>query len=306
MRSGALAWALIAGLASTSAFAQTEPASEVPQRVLDGWTFVPVLAIDGPFVTSHVGSATGMRDVGLTVEGVGRQRERDLGFVGLSQAFEAQAGLWDRLALRASLRGDAILPTSGRSALNVALLGGWTAGLGATLMIVRNGPVQLSLVGEYLYSRDAFVSPRLALRGVVFDEGALFTETTRHDVDAGGSLGVALATWIGLVLEARGENEAVAGFDDTQALRLGGAVGFDFAGAGVPIAATLFWVSRVPLGGDNPVAFDRTFGIGLFYAARSYLDVGVEVLRQEIGREPGSIVRQNEATWAVPRLRAYF
>lgn len=236
--------------------------------------------------------------------------EDDLPFTGVLQRVDGQFALWDRLALRADLLGQAFFPDGPQSALNVAVDASWGGGVGLLGQVIRSNRFILALTADYHWRRDSVASPLTAIRASIdareIRSGDLFTELDTNTWSGGASLAFGFTDWLGLVAEGRFLDEDREQLDqDRQYIDAAAALGVNF-GPDIPVGATGFWLARIPLGDENPLEHDWRFGGGAFYTGKPNIDIGLEVFWRLIEQEPGSDIRSFDRIFFGPKLRAYF
>ncbi|WP_373044444.1 hypothetical protein [Vulgatibacter sp.] len=317
---------LLVAAALPSAAAAQEQAREaraaaelVESRFLDGWAYVPVTVVQGPYVTSYASSTTGLGTYTLDIDfelpppiGV---RTQDLDYIALLQLFEAQIALLDWFALRVNAAGEGVIPDNGQSALSIAVNGTFGGGGGLVAQLLESDRLLLAIKGDYRYLRRSVVSPAGAIEATVdeFRVGRLLTTQDVHIALAGGSFAFAFTDWLGLVAEAGwlGEwPEAVGIFrgqeESNHFIDLAGALSANFWRQRIPIGLTAFWRELIPVGGDNPFDHSRQAGGGVFYTGRPYLDVGIELFVEDDRRSAGNLIRDAGRIYLAPRIRGYF
>lgn len=287
---------------------QCEP---IPERFIGDWAYVPVLAVPGPLITSFAGSSTGYRDVDADILGP-LQLQADLPYTGAFEELDLQLALFHRLALRGFFSGEAVVPGRSRSALNLAVTGIWSVGGGLDFLLAKNDRLAFSLFADYAFARTLSVQPLQAVvRSVearAISTAGLFQKIDQHDVAAGPSIAIAISDWLGAVVEGSFENDNRNDRQAAQFIGVRGALSANFVSRRVPVGITGYWASRIPLGSSNPVNHDRSFGGGVFYTGRPWLDAGVELDWLQLERDAiGNVIIVKQNTFQiVPRLRAYF
>lgn len=283
----------------------------LPERELAGHYFLPPLAMRMPFITTHVGSSTGVGMGDFEDIPIGGGETMDLSFFNLVQFFDLQLGLFDRVAIRGELRGDAVAPSDEETALNIALLGDWSGGAGVTVKALETERFQLSGSFDYAYAQDVTVTPGVFLADIldkavnqgVWDPDAdlLFMESKQSTYSFGAEAAFAPHELVGLLGEVAWDAETQEERNDAF-LRVGAALSLNFDPVGVPVGLLGYWVERFPMDSENSTDVDRLFGAGLFYTGRHYLDVGVELQSQRFDTEDFD----SSSIGAAGRIRAYF
>jgi hypothetical protein len=289
--------------------------AQQPDRVLNGYRFIPSGLVPDPFAVSYFGSGTGggmafdleTPFVDLDGDTLGTLIG-DVAFLALDFEYQQRFGNW--LAVRAGLIGVGRVGVDEQSVLAQGVTGvvGWN--LGATARIWQNRNLIVSAALDFGRSDLVALDPFEFARSVV-DEGldtdnSLVATTNAISTRASGRFGWAPADWIGVTAVLEGGVGDVTESDNEVILGGGGTVGVDLGQlSSIPIGLLLSLESEAfTFGGSDLSNRSTGIGFGVFYTAWEDFSIGLEATRRQLE------LRESEKSFAALlaafRLRYYF
>ena len=267
-----------------------------PGRVLNGFRFVPSAAIQSPFVTTYIRTATGggagfdLTSLFIDVDGdtLGTLTG-DIGFMVLDFEFQQQFFGW--LAVRAGFTGSARMGVDAQSILAEGLTGIASLNLGATARIWNNDRLLVSGAVDFGSSELTGLDPVGFAKQVIADSGLtkdnkLVKSTSLSTARANGRVAWAPRRWLGLT-GYLGVNslDATSGFSD---VLLGGGVtaAVDLGQLNLPsIGFLLGYASEGANQGSDLATRSQGITGGITYTGRDDFSVGLEATRRRFTRQ---------------------
>lgn len=254
-------------------------------RTLNGHPFLPMAAVQQPFVNTEFQSVTGIGLASTTLDdetlaslrssfGIDARREQPLGV--LRTAIGVQAGFADLVAVRGAIAGNIITGRNNESALLLGATAAPQFTLGAAVRVVRLQTLDLAIGADIDRSTGYVLSPLTLLSSLLENKRTIFARQDTFSFAPSVRLAFAPHRVVGLVgsfgpsvNQVKIENLPV---ETTSDWRLALGTSLNLQPVGVPVGATLGW-ARVFAG--EPAEESSGVEVGLYPVSLSHFNLGI-------------------------------